>query len=35
MVDCITQACSLGSDCGLRDQPSVVVIELKLTTREP
>ena len=26
---------SFGSDCGSRDQPSVVVIKLELMTREP
>ena len=31
---CISQACSFGSDCGLRDRPSVVEIELKLMERE-
>ena len=32
---CIAQACSFGSDCGLRDRPSVVEIRLKLMAREP
>ena len=27
--------CSFSSGCGLRDQPAVVVTELKLTAREP
>ena len=32
---CIAQACSSSSECGLRDRPSVVEIELKLSVREP
>ena len=34
-VVCIAHSCSFSSDCGLRDRPSVVEIELKLMTREP
>ena len=32
---CITKSCSFSSDCGLRDWPSVVEIELKMAVREP
>ena len=34
LAACIAQAWHFSSGCGLRDQPSVVAIRLKLTTCE-